>query len=52
MSGSGPLIVTARILRPLTATGFVDEVGEYRWKANELTKAMAVPAIASGHKFM
>lgn len=44
--------VIVRVLRPLAAIGFVDEMGEKTWEANPVTKAMATEQIASGHRMV
>lgn len=44
--------MTVRVLRPLSAIGFINEVGEKTWEANLVTKAMATEQIASGHRMV
>ncbi|KAF4637258.1 hypothetical protein G7Y89_g832 [Cudoniella acicularis] len=48
--GEDQLII--RILRPLSAVGFVKEVAEQTWVATPITKAMANDTIAAGHRMM
>jgi hypothetical protein len=45
-------MLTARMLRPLAASGYVVEVGPYLWKGNDVTKALTIVGIAAGHKSM
>ncbi|KAF2186417.1 putative O-methyltransferase [Zopfia rhizophila CBS 207.26] len=46
-SGAENLIV--RLLRPLAALGFVQEVGENKWTATPITHVMSAPAAAAAH---
>jgi hypothetical protein len=41
-----------RILRAMSAIGFVKEVGERTWEANPITRAMATEGIAAGHRVL
>ena len=41
-----------RVLRPMAAIGFVKEVGEQRWTATAITKAMATEEIAAGQRMV
>lgn len=43
---------SVRILRPLSSTGFVDEVDEKTWQATPITEAMATEEIAAGHRMV
>ncbi|KAI0387392.1 putative O-methyltransferase [Hypomontagnella monticulosa] len=49
LSGGEELLII-RILRPLAIMGFVEEVGERRWRATPITRAMAREEIAAGHR--
>ncbi|OTA56458.1 S-adenosyl-L-methionine-dependent methyltransferase [Hypoxylon sp. EC38] len=48
----GEEFALVRILRPLAAIGFVEEVGERTWRATPITRAMATEEIASGHRMI
>lgn len=50
-SGAEPELVS-RLLRLLSAVGFVSEVGEQLYGATPVTKAMANPALQSGYRFV
>ncbi|KAI1386837.1 putative O-methyltransferase [Hypoxylon trugodes] len=51
LSGGEELLII-RVLRPLSAIGFVEEVGERKWKATPITNAMATDEIAAGHRMI
>ncbi|KAI0011121.1 hypothetical protein F4779DRAFT_575080 [Xylariaceae sp. FL0662B] len=51
LSGSEELLII-RVLRPLAATGFVQEVGERTWEATPITKAMATEEVSAGHRMV
>ncbi|PVH94052.1 sterigmatocystin 8-O-methyltransferase [Periconia macrospinosa] len=38
-----------RILRPISALGFVEEAGENVWSATPITKAMCIPSVEATH---
>lgn len=44
--------ISARILRPLAAIGFVNEVGEQTWEATPLTEVMAEKEISAGFRMV
>jgi hypothetical protein len=44
--------IEVRILRTLSAAGFVEEVGEKTWKATNISRAMADDRIAAGHRML
>ncbi|KAF2238853.1 S-adenosyl-L-methionine-dependent methyltransferase, partial [Viridothelium virens] len=48
-ASGGEELLIIRILRGLSAIGFVKEVEESRWAATPLTRAMAIPPVAAGH---
>ncbi|CAG9998313.1 unnamed protein product [Clonostachys byssicola] len=49
---TGEELLIIRILRPLSAVGVVNEVGERRWEATPVTHAMATKEIAAGHRMI
>ncbi|RDL35761.1 S-adenosyl-L-methionine-dependent methyltransferase [Venustampulla echinocandica] len=51
VSGGDDLLIT-RILRTLSAAGFVKEVDDQAWAATAVTKAMTIQGIAEAHIFM
>ncbi|KAI0480021.1 putative O-methyltransferase [Xylaria cf. heliscus] len=51
LSGGEELLII-RVLRPMSAIGFVKEIGERKWVATPLTFAMATEEIASGHRMV
>ncbi|PGG99634.1 hypothetical protein GX51_06189 [Blastomyces parvus] len=51
LSGAEELLII-RILRPLAAMQFVEEIDLRTWKANRVTEAMATEEIASGHRMI
>ncbi|OTB08556.1 hypothetical protein M426DRAFT_7869 [Hypoxylon sp. CI-4A] len=50
-SGGEELLIV-RILRPLASVQFIKEVGERKWEATPITKAMAADEIAAGHRMV
>ncbi|EFR05195.1 O-methyltransferase [Nannizzia gypsea CBS 118893] len=51
LAGAEELLII-RILRPLSAIQFVEEVAPKTWKATRITKAMAIEGIAAGHRMI
>ncbi|KAH7303845.1 sterigmatocystin 8-O-methyltransferase [Stachybotrys elegans] len=51
LSGAEELLII-RILRPLSAIGFVKEVGEKTWEASPVSRSMAKEEIAAGHRMI
>ncbi|GBF64283.1 O-methyltransferase [Trichophyton mentagrophytes] len=51
LSGAEELLII-RILRPLSAIHFVEEVAPKTWKATRITNAMAIEGIAAGHRMI
>ncbi|KAF2264003.1 O-methyltransferase [Lojkania enalia] len=49
-ASGGPIKLIVRLLRPLAALGFVQEVAENTWTSTPITEAMSIPAIQAGHK--
>ena len=45
-------LLVSRIMRLLASMNYVAEASSETWLANETTHAMAVPAIAAGHRFV
>jgi hypothetical protein len=53
MSGDIRINIPAvRVLRGMTAIGFVKEVGPQTWEATPITREMAKEEIAAGHRMM
>ncbi|KAI1121727.1 putative O-methyltransferase [Nemania abortiva] len=48
----GEELLIIRILRPLSSTGFVKEVGDRIWESTPITRAMATEGIAAGHRML
>ncbi|GAM38978.1 hypothetical protein TCE0_034f10141 [Talaromyces pinophilus] len=51
LCGAEELLII-RIMRPLSATRFVEETGPQTWKATLITAAMATEEIAAGHRMI
>ncbi|EED12775.1 O-methyltransferase, putative [Talaromyces stipitatus ATCC 10500] len=51
LCGAEELLII-RLMRPLSATHFVEETGPRTWKATQITAAMATEEIAAGHRMI